>query len=68
MKSTLIAALFGLSSISAMAAEAPFKVSTGPSNAGSLHTKVYVTSRADSVLIKKITVNRGNCQDAEAMP
>ncbi|CNL00140.1 hypothetical protein [Yersinia kristensenii] len=68
MKSTLIAAFLGLCSLSAMAAEAPFKVSAGPSNAGELYTKIYVTSRTDSLLIKKITVNRGNCQDAEAMP
>lgn len=68
MKSTLIAAFLGLCSLPAMAAEAPFKVSAGPSNAGELYTKIYVTSRTDSLLIKKITVNRGNCQDAEAMP
>lgn len=68
MKKCFIALLLGLGSLSAMASEAPFKVSTGSSNAGAAYTKIYITSRADAVLIKKITVNRGNCQDAEAMP
>jgi len=68
MKSILLAALLGLVTYSAVAAEAPFTVSAGPSNAGALYSKVYITSRSDSVVIKKIHVNRGNCQDAEAMP
>lgn len=68
MKSILLAALLGLVSYSAVAAEAPFTVSAGPSNAGALYSKVYITSRSDSVVIKKILVNRGNCQDAEARP
>ncbi|QIH61881.1 hypothetical protein CRX67_01195 [Enterobacteriaceae bacterium A-F18] len=68
MKSILLAAIIGMASSTAMAAEVPFKVSSGPSNAGALYSKVYITSRSDSVVIKKIVVNRGNCQDAEAMP
>ncbi|QHO79848.1 hypothetical protein CPT31_01985 [Enterobacter hormaechei] len=68
MKSILLAAIIGMASSTAMAAEASFKVSSGPSNAGTLYSKVYITSRSDSVVIKKIVVNRGNCQDAEAMP
>jgi hypothetical protein len=68
MKSILLAAIIGMASSTAMAAEAPSKVSSGPSNAGALYSKVYITSRSDSVVIKKIVVNRGNCQDAEAMP
>ncbi|MFD1804355.1 hypothetical protein ACFSFZ_19480 [Mixta tenebrionis] len=68
MKRILLAALLGLVSYSAVAAEAPFTVSAGPSNAGALYSKVNITSRSDSVVIKKIIVNRGNCQDAEAMP
>lgn len=61
MKSILLAALLGLGSYSAVAAEAPFTVSAGPSNAGALYSKVYITSRSDSVVVKKILVNRGNC-------
>ncbi|MFS9421691.1 hypothetical protein [Citrobacter sp. C411] len=68
MKRILLAALLGLVSYSAVAAEAPFTVSVGPSNAGALYSKVNITSRSDSVVIKKIIVNRGNCQDAESMP
>ncbi|WP_272572345.1 hypothetical protein [Providencia sp. PROV258] len=68
MKKAILAILFGLSSFSSLADNIPIQVSAGPSTAGRSYSKIYVTSRVDSVVIKKINVNRGNCKDAEERP
>ncbi|QCJ71560.1 hypothetical protein C9446_17985 [Providencia heimbachae] len=68
MKKLICALLLGLSTFSVYAEEAPIQLSAGPSTAGRSYSKIYVTSRVDSVVIKKINVNRGNCKDAEDRP
>ena len=68
MKKQLCALLLGLSAFSVYAEQAPIQLKSGPSNAGRTYSKVYITSNVDSVIIKKIIVNRGNCKDAEYLP
>ncbi|UVO06915.1 hypothetical protein LW347_13420 [Pectobacterium polonicum] len=68
MKKALIALCLGLCSLSVHAETAPIKVKSGPSNAGPSYSKVYITALVNSIVVKNITVNRGNCKDAEARP
>lgn len=68
MKSIIAAVLMTVFALPAMAAEAPIQIGSGPTNAGPMYAKIYVTSLSDNIVIKKIVVNRGNCKDAEATP
>ncbi|MBN3053192.1 hypothetical protein H4F45_17240 [Pectobacterium brasiliense] len=68
MKKAFVAICLGLCSLSVHAETAPIKVNSGPSSVGPSYSIVYITALADSVVVKKITVNRGNCKDAEASP
>lgn len=68
MKRWMSATVLCLCSLSAAAAGTPpVSVSSGPAVImGMRFTKVYITARTNSVVIKKIRVNRGNCRDAES--
>ncbi|EMU8998079.1 hypothetical protein AB7280_04675 [Providencia rettgeri] len=68
MKKLIFALSLGLMTSFAYAEKAPIRLSEGPSNAGRSYSKIYITSNVDSVVIKKILVNRGNCKDAEYRP
>lgn len=68
MKKAFIALCLGLCSLSVHAETPPIKVNSGPSGVGPSYSKVYITALVDSIVVKKITVNRGNCKDAEAIP
>lgn len=66
MKKMLLALALSLCSAGALAEQAPVKVSTGPSSAYG-NVNVYITAITDTVVVKKVRVNRGHCSEAEVI-
>ncbi|MCW0352111.1 hypothetical protein IAQ00_19235 [Pantoea ananatis] len=64
MKKIITVAAVCLLSFSSLAASSPVSVSVSPGSY-SHYSSIRVTSKVDSIVIKQLIVNRGNCQDAE---
>ncbi|HFS4083569.1 TPA: hypothetical protein ACHY2I_004004 [Escherichia coli] len=62
MKKIITVAALSLLSFSSLAGSSPVSVSPG---SYSHYSSIRVTSKVDSIVIKQLIVNRGNCQDAE---
>ncbi|AIA71670.1 hypothetical protein WCU81_00855 [Pectobacterium atrosepticum] len=66
MKKAFVALCLGLCSLSVFAEKAPVRVQTriasGNWYAGPYYPRISVTALTDSVVVKDIAVNRGNCQ------
>ncbi|HCT5890667.1 TPA: hypothetical protein QCJ32_004597 [Enterobacter asburiae] len=64
MKKIITVAAVCLLSFSSLAASSPISVSISPGSY-SHYSSIRITSKVDSIVIKQLIVNRGNCQDAE---
>ncbi|MDC9818437.1 hypothetical protein ABRQ07_09020 [Pectobacterium polonicum] len=66
MKKALIALCLGLCSLNVFAENAPVRVksyiASGNWYAGPYYPRISVTALTDAVVVKDITVNRGNCK------